>query len=145
MDVIQLNSLVRQLREIALTASRRQGDEELSVAQLAVIESVARTPGSSIADITRDTGLAQSWISKIVADQCSKGVFVQTKDPKDQRRTLISFSTSAEKLTFMIRGTARIDGAIKQMFPHLSPGEIELILRNLDLIHALLSEANQDS
>lgn len=139
MDVIQLNTLARQLREIALAASRKQGDAELSVAQLAVIEAVARKPDISVREITGKTGLAQSWVSKIVSEKCDEGVFVLRKDPQDQRRTLVAFSEDAHKMTFTDRGATSINNELRARYPTLSESEVERIIVLLEELHSALS------
>lgn len=121
MNVIELNSLARKLREVALTASQHEDDTKLSMAQLMVFETVARTPRVSVKEITEQTGLAQSWVSKIVAGQCEDGVFVLSQDPGDRRRTIVSLSDQAQKATFRDRGVVDIDEALTATFPHLSP------------------------
>lgn len=128
MNVIELSSLARRLREVALAASQQHGDSALSVAELAVIQEVARTPGTSVTGIARTTGLAQSWVSTIVHSLCQEGVFVQSKDPVDQRRTLISLSGFAQQLTFSDRGGRGVEEAVGRAFPHLDEVQVQYVM-----------------
>ena len=138
MDVVRLNALSRQLREIALGASRGHGDLDISVAQLAVIETVARAPGSTVATITRTTGLAQSWVSTIVREMTEAGVFVIGKDPDDRRRTRVSLSPDAARLTFDDRGTRSIDAGLAQAVPHLREQQVRRVVDLLTELESLL-------
>lgn len=142
MDVIQLNALARKLREVALLASRRQGDTKLSVTQIAVIEAVARKDGISIAEIVEATGLAQSWVSKIVTDLAKDGVFTQWKSSNDQRRTLVALSDDARRMTFADRGTTPIDESLLEVNPNLTREEANEVLRLLESVNGLLSKHN---
>lgn len=138
MDVVRLNALSRQLREIALAASRGSGDLEISVAQLAVIETVARTPGSTVATISRTTGLAQSWVSTIVRELAEAGVFVLGKDPDDRRRTRVSLSADAARLTFDDRGTRSVDSGLAHAVPQLDEKGKRRVVELLTELESLL-------
>jgi DNA-binding MarR family transcriptional regulator len=137
-DVVRLNALSRRLREVALAASRSSGDLDISVAQLAVIEAVARTPGSTVATITRTTGLAQSWVSRIVREMADAGVFVLAKDPDDRRRTRMSLSADAARLTFHDRGKRSVDSGLAQTAPHLDETGVRRVLDLLTELESLL-------
>ena len=138
MDVVRLNALARRLREVALAAGRSSGDLDISVAQLAVIEAVARTPGSTVATITRTTGLAQSWVSRIVREMADAGVFVLAKDPDDRRRTRMSLSADAARLTFQDRGERSVDSGLAQTAPHLDEAGVRRVLDLLTELESLL-------
>ncbi len=138
MDVVRLNALSRRLREIALAASRGGGDLDISMTQLAVIETVARTPGSTIATITRTTGLAQSWVSTIVREMTDAGVFVLAKDPDDRRRTRVSLSPDAARLTFDERGTRSVDTGLRQAVPHLDEAGVRRVVALLTELESML-------
>lgn len=138
MDVVRLNALSRQLREIAFAASQGSGDLDISVAQLAVIETVARTPGSTVATITRTTGLAQSWVSTIVQEMAGAGVFVLAKDPDDRRRTRVSLSPDAARLTFDDRGTRSVDSGLAHTVPQLDENGVRRVVELLTELESLL-------
>ncbi|MGR7025996.1 MarR family winged helix-turn-helix transcriptional regulator [Geodermatophilus sp. URMC 62] len=138
MDVVRLNALSRRLREVALAASRSSGDLDISVAQLAVIEAVARAPGSTVATITRTTGLAQSWVSRIVREMADAGVFVLAKDPDDRRRTRMSLSADAARLTFHDRGERSVDSGLAETASHLDEAGVRRVLDLLTELESLL-------
>lgn len=137
-DVVRLNALSRQLREIALTASQGRGDLDISIGQLAVIEAVARQSNGTVATITRTTGLAQSWVSTIVREMADAGVFVLTSDPDDRRRTRVSLSPEAAHLTFDDRGTRSVDAGLARAAPHLDRAGTRRVLDLLVELESLL-------
>jgi len=138
LDVVRLNALSRQLREVALAASHGSGDLDISVGQLAVIEAVARTPGSTVATITRTTGLAQSWVSTIVRELADAEVFVLASDPDDRRRTRVSLSPEAARLTFEDRGVRSVDAGLAQVVPHLDSAGARRVVDLLTELESLL-------
>ncbi|MFE4977934.1 MarR family winged helix-turn-helix transcriptional regulator [Kitasatospora sp. NPDC056651] len=119
MDVLRLHRLARQLREVALKASRGGEDSPISVGDLAVLENVARYPDSSIGEISQRAGLAQSRVSKIVQDLVEAGVFQANKDAKDRRQTRVRLHPDAHQKTFEDYGKRPVDSALSETFPHL--------------------------
>jgi len=137
-DVVRLNALSRRLHEIALVASQGSGDLDLSIAQLSVIETVARTPGSTVATIARTTGLAQSWVSTILRELADAGVFVLSKDPDDRRRTRVLLSPDAARLTFDERGTRSVETGLRQAAAHLDDSGARRVVDLLTELESLL-------
>ncbi|MFL6137191.1 MAG: MarR family winged helix-turn-helix transcriptional regulator [Frankiaceae bacterium] len=132
-DVVRLNRLARQLREVALRASQDGAELPVSVSDLTVIESVARHPDCTISEISRSTGLAQSRVSTIVQELTKEGVFHCHKDAEDRRQTRVRLHPAAHEQTFEQHGKRSIDGALAVAFPHLDAGAVERVI-------ALLSE-----
>jgi len=73
MRAANLHRLARTLREVALLATKNTGDDRVDAGELAVLEDIARNPGSTISDITRRTGLAQSLVSRITHGMADGG------------------------------------------------------------------------
>ncbi|MFC7273491.1 MarR family winged helix-turn-helix transcriptional regulator [Paractinoplanes rhizophilus] len=119
MDVFQLNRLARRLREIALRASQEGAELPISVGELAILEHVARFPGSTISEISRSTGLAQSRVSKVVRELSDDGVFQHAADPEDRRRTRVRLDPRVRHQTFDEYGSRPIDAALAAAAPHL--------------------------
>jgi DNA-binding MarR family transcriptional regulator len=135
-DVIRLNRLARRLREIALKASQGGAELPISVGELSVVEAVARTPDSSISELSRASGLAQSWVSKIVRELSEQGVFQQTKDPDDRRQTRIRLTPEIHHRAFHEYGARPIGEAVSEAAPHLDA-------RGVQRVKELLLELDQ--
>jgi DNA-binding MarR family transcriptional regulator len=137
-DVLRLNRLARQLREVALKASQSGEELPVSMGDLAVLESVARNPGSTISEISRSTGLAQSRISKVVQELTEHGVFECSKDPNDRRQTRVRLHPAAHQQTFEDYGRRPVDAALAEAFPSLGRAEVaratELLSELTDLL-----------
>ena len=142
-DVIRLNRLARQLREIALKASQEGAELSISVGELAVIETVARNPDSTISEISRRTGLAQSWVSKIVRELSEDGVFHHGKDPNDRRQTRVRLDPEIQRRTVEDYGARPIDEAVADAAPHLDAAGVKRVKELLVELDRLLVQSPQ--
>jgi DNA-binding MarR family transcriptional regulator len=140
-DVIRLNRLARQLREIALKASQGGAELTISASELAVVETVARTPDSTISEISRSTGLAQSWVSTIVREMSEQGVFQHSKDPNDRRQTRVRLDPEIHRRTLEDYGTRPIDEAVAGAAPHLDGPSVQRVKTLLVELDQLLTES----
>jgi DNA-binding MarR family transcriptional regulator len=138
MEVRRLNRLSRQLREIALRASQNNGEVPLSAGELLIVEHVARHPASTITDIARETGLAQSRVSTVVRHLSDERVFVCSKDDKDRRQTRVALSPEAAVQAFEESGSRPIDSALVTVVPHLSDDEALRVSTLLDELGTLM-------
>ncbi|MDQ2733144.1 MAG: hypothetical protein M3Y56_15940, partial [Armatimonadota bacterium] len=68
MNAAALHRLARHLRTLAIQASDIEGETTPSLSELVIVEDVARHPGTPIGKIARRVGLAQSLVSKTVAE-----------------------------------------------------------------------------
>jgi len=89
MRAANLHRLARTLREVALLATKNTGDDRVNAGELAVLEDIARNPGSTISDITRRTGLAQSLVSRITHGMADGGALTIRPDSSDRRRVRV--------------------------------------------------------
>lgn len=140
MDVIRLNRLARQLRDIALAASQGGAELPISMGQLAVIEAVARRPDSTVSMISKSTGLAQSWVSTIVREMSAQGVVRYGKDPRDRRQTLVRLDAEIARQTFEDRGTLPVDDAVAGVVSHLDAAGVRRVMQLLVELDDLLVE-----
>jgi len=92
MRAANLHRLARTLREVALLATENTGDDRVNAGELAVLEDIARNPGSTISDITRRTGLAQSLVSRITHGMAGGGALTIQPDSSDRRRVHVDLS-----------------------------------------------------
>ncbi|HEX3783624.1 MAG TPA: MarR family transcriptional regulator [Pseudonocardiaceae bacterium] len=138
MDVQRLNRLARQLREIALKASQDGAELPISFGELAVVESVARNPDSTITDIVRGTELAQSRVSRVVHALAADGVFITTRDPNDRRQTRVRLDPKVRKQMFEDFGSRSVSAALAETSPRLSDENIARAEQLLDELADLI-------
>lgn len=134
MNVRRLNKLARQLRDVALKASQDGAEFPLSTGELAIIENVARTPDITITELVHRTGLAQSWVSKVVREFTDKDIFRCTKNPSDLRQTRVRLAPKVQRETFEEHGSRSVDGALAESAPHLTE---ESLARAMSLLSEL--------
>ena len=120
MDAARLQRLARVLRETAARAAAESGDDRLGPGALAVVEDLARHEATTVGEVARRTGLAQSMVSTTVAGLRGSGVLASQPDPHDGRRVLVTLSaaTRAQILDRAARPTA---GALRQAVLAASP------------------------
>jgi DNA-binding MarR family transcriptional regulator len=127
-----LHRLARLLRELALTATADPGERRVSPGHLAIVEDVSHNDETSIGEIARRTGLAQSLVSNVVAQLRDAGVFATRADPADRRRVLVKIREAMRRDVFASRGARPIDAAIRTTLPDASEGDVAQIVRLLD-------------
>lgn len=141
MNAGQLHRLARVLREIATSATADPGEPRVSAGDLAITEDVADHEGTSIGGIAQRTGLAQSLVSKTVAQMRAAGVMTTTPDPTDARRLLVRVDPATRAGVFSSRAGRPIDAAIGAAIPSASEAEVARISKLLDQLAARLLPA----
>lgn len=137
MRAADLHRLARLLREIALQATGNTGPDRVNAGELAVLEDIARHPGSTIGDVTGRTGLAQSLVSRIVRGAADEGALVVEPDQQDRRRVRISLSDRT-RAAILDRAGNTVDDAVATSTPALSESERQALLDHLEAALALL-------
>ena len=120
MDAARLQRLARVLREIAARAAAESGDDRLGPGALAVVEDLARHEATTVGEIARRTGLAQSMVSTTVAGLRESGVVTSEPDPRDRRRVLVTLS-AATRSQILARAARPTTGALRQALRAASP------------------------
>lgn len=143
MNAGQLHRLARLLREVASAATADPGEVPLAGGHTAIVEDVAYHDGTSVGDIARRTGLAQSLVSKTVAAMRDAGVLVTAGDPADGRRVLVSVSPATRARVFRSRAVRPIEPAIRARRPDVSETDLRRLGELLDeLAERLLRPPN---
>lgn len=129
MDAGRLHRLSRTLREIATAATAEAGDDRVSAGDLAIIEDLARHDGTTVGEVARRTGLAQSLVSTTVAGLREGGVVTSEPDPGDRRRTLITIEGSVREHVFSERALRPVDvaltSAVRAVQPEAADEEVD--------------------
>ncbi len=139
MNAGQLHRLARHLREVATRATVRVGEAAPSPGLIAVVEDIARHPGSSVGEIVARVKLAQSFVSKIVAELREGGVLSATPDPGDGRRVRIDLAPGVREEVLLPRAGAPLADTLAALHPGLTPEQIARAGDLLDELTALLN------
>lgn len=113
----ELFRLSRLLREMALMAATDPGEPPPSAGLVAVTDDIAHHEGTTVGETAARTGLAQSLVSKVVAQLCAGGVVEMTVDERDRPRSLIRITDSARREVFAERGQRSVADVLRQRFP----------------------------
>lgn len=114
MDAARLHRLARVLADVAGAAAAETGDDRLTPGQLAVVEDLARHEATTVGEVARRTGLAQSLVSTTVAGLREAGVVTAQADPDDGRRVLVTLSRSTRS-QILSRSGRPVDGALRTL------------------------------
>ena len=138
MNAGQLHRLARHLREVATQATSQTGEVPPSPGLIAVVEDIARHPGSSIGEIVARVKLAQSFVSKIVAELRGEGILSAAPDPGDGRRAHISLAPGARQEVLLPRAQTPLTETLAALHPELTPEQVARAGDLLDELAALL-------
>lgn len=137
MNAGELHQLARLLREMALTATAHRGERGVPLGHLAVVEDVANHRGTSIGEIAGRTGLAQSLVSRTVAQMRDAGILRTERDPADGRRVRISVDPKARRM-LKSRGARPVAPALRATRPETSAKDLRRAEKLLEELAALL-------
>ncbi len=132
-----LHQVARLLREVALTATANRGDRGVPVGHLAIVEDVAHNNGTSIGEVSDRTGLAQSLVSRTVAQMRDAGVLRTETDPADARRVRITIDPGARRM-FSSRGARPVGPALQAVRPDTPKQDLRRAEQLLDELADLL-------
>lgn len=133
-----MHRLAKVLREIATEASAEPGDDPIPAGELAVVEDIAHHDDTSIGEIARRTGHAQSLVSKTVGYLRDAGVVSTTRDPADGRRLLVRLNPAARAGLLAVRGGRPVTAALTLRVPDLTAQQRSRLDRLLDEVAATL-------
>jgi DNA-binding MarR family transcriptional regulator len=130
MDGGQLHRLGRRLIELSRQATGEPGDLTLTPGEADVLEDVIMHPDSSVSDIARRTGFAQSHVSVSVARLTERVLVTTASDPADGRRTRVRVGVDA--LAAITRRADRsVDDVLGQAVDRARADEVSTLLGRL--------------
>ena len=138
-DANGLHRLARVLREVAVEAAADEG-EQTSLSLVAVVEDVVANPGTSIGEISKRTGYAQSLVSRHVAELRDARVLSTAADPSDRRRQQVTLDSRARSGFLAQRGSRPLDQVLRARFPDLSERDVDSVIASLDKISGILTD-----
>jgi MarR family 2-MHQ and catechol resistance regulon transcriptional repressor len=138
MEMSDLYQLGRRLAEIALAD---MGADELDLApgEFLVLQDLTLNGRSSVSDITKRTGLAQSRVSTGVRALTARGWTATAADPDDGRRTLVDLTPEIRTAATQ-RRAARADDSLRTTLAEAgaTPDELPSLTESLTRLHRLL-------
>lgn len=115
----ELFRVSRLLQEVALAAARDPGEGAPSAGVVVVTEDIARHDDTTVTQIAARTGMAQSLVSKVVAQLDEAGVVETVGDQTDRRRTRIRLTDPARSHILPERARRTVSDALRQRLPEL--------------------------
>lgn len=137
-SVGELFRVARALREVALEAARDPGEEPATEGLVVVTDDLAHHDGATVGEVAARTGVAQSLVSKVVAELRDGGVVTTAPEEGDRRRTRIFLAPSTRAALLPERGGRSMDAALRLRFAELSDDELSQLQATLDQLAALI-------
>lgn len=128
----ELFRLSRLLREVAVAAATDPAETPPSPGLVAITDDIAHHEGTTVGEIAARTGLAQSLVSKVVAQLRDGGVVEIVVDDRDRRRNRIWVTHSARAEIFAKRGSRTVAEALRHRLPGLADDQLARIEAALD-------------
>jgi DNA-binding MarR family transcriptional regulator len=136
----ELYRLARLLRDVALLAAAEPGESPAPLGVVAITDDISHHEPTTVGEIATRTGLAQSLVSKTVAQLQQEGVVATRQDATDRRRTRIAVTGAARTQILKSRGARGVSQALHERFPQFSKEQLSRIERLFDQLAAELSE-----
>jgi len=124
----------------ALEAATDPGETAPSVGLVAVTDDIVHHEGTTVGETAARTGLAQSLVSKVVAQLREGGVVEMTVDETDRRRALIRITDSARTQVFANRGHRSVADVFRHRFPERSEAQLARIEAALEALAGELGD-----
>jgi DNA-binding MarR family transcriptional regulator len=130
-----VGALRRLLRRA--TGPMPNGDT-LSTSQREVLAVVGRRPGSPVADIAQELGLAPNSVSTIVTQLVGTGMVVRETDRHDRRVGRLTLTPRAQERVSRLRERRR--GVLHEALDRLTAEQIADLAAGIDALGALTEE-----
>ena len=138
-NVGELFRVARLLREVALEAARDPDEAVASEGLVVVTDDVVHHDDTTVTEIAERTGVAQSLVSKVVAQLHDGGVVETATDETDRRRTRIRLTDLARSQVLAERARRPVDDVLRQRFPELDEKALARIEAAIELLARYLS------
>jgi DNA-binding MarR family transcriptional regulator len=138
-----IGSVRRLLSRLAgpLVAGASEPPLEVSTSQREVLVMVRKRPGSPVAEIAHELGLAANSVSTIVTQLVAAGLLVRETDPQDRRVGRLSLTAPAQEALASAR--ARRRGVLHDALDRLSPRQLADLAAGIDALGALAEELRE--
>jgi DNA-binding MarR family transcriptional regulator len=136
-----IGSVRRLLNRLAGPVVADGSQVEMSTSQREVLVMVRKRPGSPVAEIAHELGLAANSVSTIVTQLVAAGLLVRETDPQDRRVGRLSLTPPAQEALASAR--ARRRGVLHDALDRLTPGQLADLATGIDALGALAEELRE--
>ena len=112
--------------------------DTISTSQREVLAVVGRRPGSPVADIAQELGLAPNSVSTMVTQLVGTGMLVRETDPHDRRVGRLTLTQRARERAVRFRERRR--GVLHEALDRLTPEQVADLAAGIDALGALAEE-----
>ncbi|MFC4943656.1 MarR family winged helix-turn-helix transcriptional regulator [Pseudonocardia sp. GCM10023141] len=109
--------------------------DAVSTSQREVMLAVARRPGSPVADVAHELGLAPNSVSTMVTQLVASGLLIREPDQQDRRVGRLSLSPDAAAQAAVVRGRRQV--LLQKALQGLAPQQIDDLVAGIDALEAL--------
>ncbi|GHJ23068.1 MarR family winged helix-turn-helix transcriptional regulator [Streptomyces albus] len=136
MEMSDLYQLGRRLAEIALDGMGADAPD-LAPGEFLVLQDLFLNGRSSVGDIAKRTGLAQSRVSTSVRSLVGRNWVITAADPADKRKTLVDV-TEPIRAAGQQRRAGRADKTLTDALTEADDSERAALITALERLHQLL-------
>lgn len=134
-----LKAVSKDVFDLARSAMHDRG---LPAPTMPVLGHVTRSPGITVSEIARQTGLAKSHVSKTVDSLCEMSFLEKRADPDDQRLARIYATRKAH--TYFRELHASVRKGLTEAFSALSDEQIDSIICGLQSLRTVLERLRRN-
>lgn len=113
MNAARLHRLARVLRELATDLTSETSEGRASATEVTIGMDIFEHDQTTIGEITKRTGVAQSQVSTTVAAMRDHGLLTIEADPMDRRRGRITLDPEAREQLASSRGRRPVGDAVR--------------------------------
>lgn len=143
MDFSDLHYLSRFLRDLTIQSGMKIG-KQIAPTERMILNDIIHHKGTTVRDIVKRTGVAQSRVSTIVREMQLHDAIIITPNPHDKRQKNIQANPSILGLVATHKLDTAITDTLSEQAPHLSGRQKKEVLEHITALHSLLNRTNKD-
>ncbi|WP_245632854.1 MarR family transcriptional regulator [Alicyclobacillus kakegawensis] len=109
-----------------------------------VLRDIVESPNTTVQEISRRLSMAQSMVSKAVAELHRQGFVTSSPDRRDSRRRLLSPATTVHEFVTS-RLSKPVEGDLYGLLKGLTPQEQREVLHALEILHSIFKDREDTS
>lgn len=136
----QLHGLLRGVtRQVFHLARDMLQGQSLPSPSMPVMRSILHTPGATVSELSRETGMAKSYISKTIESLTAAGILEKRKDPTDNR--VLRVHPTAQAREHFREMHAAVEARLSDIIATLPDEKVNALIEGLRMLKAALDEA----
>jgi DNA-binding MarR family transcriptional regulator len=125
-----LNAVRSMMRALRVNSREIEGKIGMSLAQVFVLEELAKSPADSLGEIAARTATHQSSVSMVLKRLVAGGFVSRTAHPRDQRRLQFSITPSGSQM--LLRTPKTIQARLIAALGTIAPADQSRLVRLLE-------------